>query len=178
MQGGKRLSVTVEDSICVFLQLETLISQKKFYIFMVRRIYHGMNRWVKQTKTYCIMFVSILEWILKLSLLSINFYVFIYLFKNIFVTQYSWDINLAYDSMFVISWDVFMSLKVFFIIIRKQRKKCTIQKKDKENLVQKPVMSFVIFGVTLAKYMSPGCVWKLMKIVEVNWLVGVLYLQT
>ena len=30
--------------IYVFLQLETLIYQKKFYSFMVRRTYHGMNR--------------------------------------------------------------------------------------------------------------------------------------
>ena len=44
---SKRLSAPIEDTICVFVQLESLISQNKFYIFMLRRTYHRMTRWVK-----------------------------------------------------------------------------------------------------------------------------------
>ena len=135
------------------------------------------------------MFVSFLEWILKLSSLSIKLYVFICSFKNILHTQYCWDLNLPDDGIFVISWDVFMSLKVFSVIWKKQKqtrnfltyrkKECTTQKKPKKTKGKsctKAGNQFFIFGVTFTKYMSLECVWKLIKIVEVNWLVGAPYL--
>ena len=49
-------------------------------------------------------------------------------------------------------------------------------KKAKGKSCTKAGNQFFIFGVTLTKYMSLGCVWKLIKIVEVNWLVGAPYL--